>query len=489
MTVLVLALHAHLPDVRDRAVEAPWTEDWFFEALRDVYLPLWRLGDGWMRDGLPVSMVLSLSPPLLALLQDRRLGHVFVERTEAGIRLAEHLGHAGLGARWRQALQTYEAVQGDLVRACVDLFDAGVYEPFTSAATHGLLPLLHSVDARLARAQIRVGLREFEGRTGRRPVGLWLPECSFDPALAAELGRARVPSFFVEAHGAEGARMGTAAPIQCPEGPVAFPRDPSSALQVWSPDGGFPGHPAYRDFHSDGSDRVDRSLRRRFGLPGDDRPLGLKFWAVTGRTEKAPYEPEVAHRQVVRDARRFVQDRLHMGRAHSEATGWPLVVGAPFDAELFGHWWSEGAAWLDQVVRESVAGGLRVQGPGAVIRSGLPMEVRRPRVSTWGQGGHLQTWLGRSNAWVQDEVARIGRAMIRAAADADGADGERLDAMAESTLRVQASDWPFLMGGGAFAEHAAQRVRREAERFERLRRGEPPFDRSALTTVSWRDFL
>ena len=37
----------------------------------------------------------------------------------------------------------------------------------------------------------------------------------------------------------------------------------------------------------------------------------------------------------------------------------PLVV-APYDAELFGHWWFEGPAFLEALFREAATAGLPV---------------------------------------------------------------------------------------------------------------------------------
>ena len=61
---------------------------------------------------------------------------------------------------------------------------------------------------------------------------------------------------------------------------VAFGRDLSVSYRVWSPKSGYPGHAAYRDFHT------------------YDHDTGLKPARVTGRSvpseKKAPYAPESA---------------------------------------------------------------------------------------------------------------------------------------------------------------------------------------------------
>jgi 1,4-alpha-glucan branching enzyme len=105
---------------------------------------------------------------------------------------------------------------------------------------------------------------------------------------------------------------------------VAFGRDLQVSYRVWSPKSGYPGHAAYRDFHT------------------YDHRTGLKPARVTGRNvpsdAKAPYDPERADRAVdghVADFVNVVRGRLE---AESERIGRPAHVVAAFDTELFGHW-------------------------------------------------------------------------------------------------------------------------------------------------------
>lgn len=490
---LVFALHAHLPDVRWPDVQDPWPVDWFFEALRDAYIPLTEVFEGWARDGLPVSVVLSVSPTLLSMLQDSDLVEAFVRRQTNLQRLAEALGDRILMEGWDSCLKRFEAWDRDLSTRWLALNDAGVLDLHTTAATHGLLPLLNAIDPRLAMGQVRSGLREFEARMGRPASGFWLPECAFGPELEPILTDCRVPAFFVDVHGATGARFGTGSPIQCPTGPVAFPRDPGCALRVWSPDFGFPSRPMYRDFHLDSSDRISNALRARFNLPADRRPLGFKRHRVTDRhrDDKLPYDPQAASRQVDRDAGLFLEAARQDAQQFEVSWGRPWVGSAPFDAELFGHWWFEGVQWLDLTVRRGARAGFKFASTSDILRSGLPVEVRSPRTSSWGRGGHHQTWLSSPNAWVQDEVERVGRSLL-AWTDQARLEAARPDpmgdALAEAAMLVQASDWPFLMVGDAFPDHAKERVRRAIDRFEGTLAGRYPPQLSTFRSITWTDF-
>jgi len=106
---------------------------------------------------------------------------------------------------------------------------------------------------------------------------------------------------------------------------VAFGRDLQVSYRVWSPKSGYPGHPAYRDFHT------------------YDHLTGLKPARVTGRTvpseSKAPYEPERAAAAIDAHVADFVHTVRRRLISEAERTGRPAHVVAAFDTELFGHWW------------------------------------------------------------------------------------------------------------------------------------------------------
>ncbi|MFI4942479.1 MAG: hypothetical protein ACHP85_04390, partial [Burkholderiales bacterium] len=74
-------LHAHLPYVRHPEYPAFLEEDWLFEALNETYVPIVRVLDGLLRDGVDYRLTMTLSPPLVSMMTDellirRYLGHL-----------------------------------------------------------------------------------------------------------------------------------------------------------------------------------------------------------------------------------------------------------------------------------------------------------------------------------------------------------------------------------------------------------------------------
>jgi len=67
---LCLVLHCHLPYVRHPEHETFLEENWLYEAISDTYVPLLRVMDGLLRDGIDFRLTMTLSPPLISMLRD-----------------------------------------------------------------------------------------------------------------------------------------------------------------------------------------------------------------------------------------------------------------------------------------------------------------------------------------------------------------------------------------------------------------------------------
>src|SRR5262249_11506055 len=90
--------------------------------------------------------------------------------------------------------------QNNLLGGFRRFFEAGKLELVTCAATHGFLPLL-TLNPKAVHAQVEVGAREFERHFGKRPQGIWLPECGFTPGVDELLKRSGLRYFFTDTHG------------------------------------------------------------------------------------------------------------------------------------------------------------------------------------------------------------------------------------------------------------------------------------------------
>ena len=87
----------------------------------------------------------------------------------------------------------------------------------------------------------------------------------------------------------------------------------------------------------------------------------------------------------------------------------PPIVVAPYDAELFGHWWYEGPIFLEEVLRAAAREpDFETVTPSEYLDRYGATQTQRPNPSTWGDGGTSRVLRG--GAWnVPGEDCRAAR--------------------------------------------------------------------------------
>ncbi len=534
---LTLTLHAHLPYVVNHGTW-PHGIEWLHEAAAETYLPLLRMLRNLERDGIPFRCNLNLTPILL-----EQLAHpVFVaefprylqrkivaaQEDEAFFVQSGETHYAELARFWRrffaEALADFQALNCSIVSGFRHFSETGHISIITCAATHGYLPLLGTDES--VRAQIRVGVETHIRHLGVHPRGIWSPECGYRPAgpwtypvgnadgsppppafdrIGTEqaISESGLGFFFVDTHLVEeaypiaspysdhtarlpahfetdrdGARLYHPHLLQSttasPQPVAIFPRDPRTGIQVWSGDMGYPGEAAYLDFH-----------KKRW-------PGGHRYWRVTGAHiglgDKQPYYPQDAAQKVEAHAAHFVylvRDVL----AANDHTAAPPVLCAPFDAELFGHWWFEGCFWLEAVARKLHATDLGVQ----LISCAEYLE-RFPAADpismhegSWGAAGGNQVWLNPETAWTWSyiypaelytrEVATHGRWRQSEL-------GTRIiQQLCRELLLLESSDWQFLITTGAARDYAESRFVTHNDQFHELASMSQAFDANGFLSL------
>jgi len=67
---LAFVLHAHLPFVRHPEYESFLEERWFYEAITETYIPLLKFFNRLVEEKVPFEVTVSISPSLLAMMED-----------------------------------------------------------------------------------------------------------------------------------------------------------------------------------------------------------------------------------------------------------------------------------------------------------------------------------------------------------------------------------------------------------------------------------
>ena len=533
---ICLVLHGHIPYVLGHSTW-PHGSNMVYEAAADTYIPLLWACEELAYENIPMNITLGLTPIVMEQLADERFKEWFpsylehrcwkaIENIEEfRSRGEEHL--AWLAGRWQQH---FEALQDSYVnrydRDILGQFrrhqDEGRLEIMGSAATHGYLPLLHEEGS--VQAQIMQGVATYEKYMGRVPRGFWLPECAYRPramwasplpgahetpwprkGLEEFLGENGIDYFIVDTHvGMDG---GAPLPVRVEhEGslgkawsrivrtgdyaepktvfrpyfvggrfedhpPVAaLVRDPGTSQKVWSGSIGYPGDFNYLDFH-------------KKHVPGDHR-----YWRITDAEadlgSKAPYVPEWADERVREHAGNFLQivkDTLRHAPHHGGKL--PGVI-APFDAELFGHWWFEGPRWLVHAIRWMHHDAeIKVMTCLNFVREEEPNAAITMPEGSWGEhGGHF-VWLNDRTEWVWQRIYDAEQDFQFLLRDHGTGHDEPMRHLMQQAARelllLQASDWPFLINNGTAIDYASQRIvahhsdyKRVADMARRYGRGE-----------------
>jgi 1,4-alpha-glucan branching enzyme len=497
----------------------PHGSDWLNEAAFECYLPLLETAHRLVADGISPKWTINLSPILTEQLASpgfqKEISFYYENVRRACAETRAHFEQQGgkeavrLTAFWddfyERMWELHRRIGGDIPGTFAELQRGGHVEIITCAATHGYLPLLSRDES--IHLQLRAAVRSHTRHFGVAPRGIWLPECAYRPRYewTSPLGRDRgqdrrmrpgleemlaqhgLEYFVADSHLVAAGQpiflyrdyfplpgrvsdAGSLPPSSLHRSPyrpyrvasrggtgsaVVFFRDPKTTLQVWSRDHGYPGEYAYLEFHK------------------KHWPGGLKLWRITDASgdlgNKVFYDPAYAAEKVGLQARHFaelVRDTLREASADG-----PALICAPYDSELFGHWWFEGPSWLEHIAREMHRVGVTPMTLGEAREAVPPQATLSLPEGSWGEGGDHRVWLNRDTEWTWDRVYSAEAEWVEHLARLDGAgpDARRVLAQAGRELLIlEASDWQFLITTGAARDYAERRVAEHYAEFKRL---------------------
>lgn len=521
---VTFALHSHLHYVVNHGTW-PHGMEWLHEAAAETYLPLLRVCAELEEQGLALKANVNLSPILLEQLAHPVFKDEFpkylVRKIQAAHKDAEDFGALGqhhmvdVSRFWlhfyEQSLRQFDDLGSNIIRGFQRFYDSGSIEIITCGATHGYFPLL-GTDASI-RAQVRTGVETHERYFGRKPRGIWLPECGYRPAGEWEfpvtpagaspssrhpfyrdgveqfLSEYGLRFFYVDTHLVDSSSRFTPYEMLAGGVPVAmeeasehpkknfyrpyyaespdpaahvsfFTRDPRTSVQVWSGDHGYPGDASYLEFH-----------KKRW-------PGGNRYWRITGpKTDlglKEQYDPRIALERTRDHAKHFAHITAETLRTHGNNGAGVPVLTAPFDTELFGHWWFEGPEWLKNVVIELARPESQVKlisCPEYLAQYPPKAYVALPEGS-WGADSNNSVWLNEDNAWTWTHIYPAELA-VQQIANAGLWHGNEVATrlvkqLCRELLLLESSDWQFLITTKAARDYSEKRFNTHLEQFRAL---------------------
>ena len=466
---LAIVLHSHSPWLLGHG-SWPVGEEWLRQAWAHSYLPVVSMLRERAERGRTRMLTLGITPVLAAQwdapesiteqrrwLADWRLRATgkALEALRDGDRLAyiDAIRHHRLARTAEQELDVHWSAGGSA--AIRPLVDTGAIEILGGPATHTFTPHLLDPIADLALAS---GLDDSATRLGRRPRGIWTPECAFTPGMEEWYRRHGVTHTVVDGPSLQRIDASLHRPHRLSgSDTVVFGRDLSLTYRVWSPRRGYPGSAWYQDFHS------------------FDHTWGLRPHRVTQRTSavKRPYDEARALHRVSVDADDFLAHarRTLMDSPESD----PLVVVA-YDTELFGHWWHEGPAFLAHVLDRADEAGIELTTLSEALGRFDDTSSRSVELQpgSWGSGKDFGVWEDGEAGDLRARGNGAQYAVLNRATDLAKCGRDRLaDHIVTELLLALASDWPFMVTKDSAADYARGRARGHFDRLAELLRGDP----------------
>jgi 1,4-alpha-glucan branching enzyme len=351
-------------------------------------------------------------------------------------------------------------------------------EVITCGATHGFLPLL-AVNPKSVDVQIRLACETHEKHFGRRPNGIWLPECAYFDGLDTTLAKYGIKFFIMDSHGLlygkPTPKYGVFAPVFTPSGVAAFGRDPESSKKVWSSKEGYPGDFCYRDFYRDIGYDLDFEYIKDYICPDGARVFtGIKYHKVTGENEpKEAYDPYIAKEKTKEHGANFHFTLAKQIEHIATLMDRPPCIVSPYDAELYGHWWFEGPSFLAETFKQIDEHKIfEAITPMDYLSMQSSNQVITPNPSSWGDKGYYDVWINSGNDWIYRHLHFMADTMVEYAQnyqyDYDFNHTRVLNQMAKELLLAQSSDWAFLMTTETAVEYSVRRTKMHIASFNQL---------------------
>ena len=173
----------------------------------------------------------------------------------------------------------------------------------------------------------------------------------------------------------------------------------------------------------------------------------------------------------------------------------PIIV-APYDAELFGHWWYEGPAWLKALIGkiDSKQETIEMITLSEYLEEYPTAQEVSPSISSWGFNGYHEVWLNPSNDWIYPPLHRAAEELEKFTAlypQLDALGQRALNQARRELLLAQASDWAFMINAGTMADYGTARIKAHLASVFRLCReiDEKKIDEQYLTNLEYRHNL
>ena len=473
---LIFILDAHLPYVRNEVEQGFVEEDWLFDALSYLYLPILKMCSNLQKDDIPFKIGVVFEPALCDMLADKVLQDRYRQNVQRKIEFAKkELERFSECAETKKLIQynlkrfnddkrIFEDCGGNVLKQFDYLARQGYVELLATTATNTFLPFFLSMPEAIA-AQIEMGQINYRKHFSSVPSGFWIPSMAYFDGLDDII---RSYGYDYTVVSSEGFLLSDKVPpagvfsaAASKNGLKFLACDLSACNSIYDETDSIPQNKVYIDVENDvGFKLSEEYLASVFDTSKGRRAIGFRYWSM--EEEETPYDIQKAHAQSKTDAESYVNFRADALRTVKETgrgeSPFSLLI---ISSDFFGKKWSEGIIWLEEVFRlindneklESIL-------PSTAANLSKQLYTIKPFFSSFLPSGYAAELLTKKNDWMYKYIVKITERMIELVEmfPADGSLKERvLNAAAREVLLLQSIYWPLYANDTQFKEFAERR--------------------------------
>ncbi|UTC63324.1 DUF1957 domain-containing protein [Treponema sp. OMZ 787] len=473
---LLFILDAHLPYVRNEVEQGFIEEDWLFDALSYLYLPVLKMFSNLQKENIPFKIGVVFEPALCDMLSDKVLQDRYRQNVQRKIEFAKkELERFEDCAETKRLIQynlkrfnddkrIFEDCGGNILKQFDSLARKGYVELLATAATNSYLPFFLNMPEAIS-AQIEMGQINYRKHFSAVPSGFWIPSLAYFDGLD-DIIRSYgydytvvAPEGFLLSEKIPPAGVFSAAASK--NGLKFLACDLSACNSLYDETHGFPQNKIYIDVENDvGFKLSEEYLASVFDTSKGRRAIGFRYWSR--EEEETPYDIHGAHARIWTDAEAYVNSRAEALKSVKETK----TCEVPFSlliisSDFFGKKWCEGLIWLERVFRlindnedlESIL-------PSTAANLSKQLYTIKPFFSSFLRSGYAAELLTKDNDWMYRYILKITERMIGLVEmfPADGSLKERvLNAAAREVLLLQSLYWPIYINDPQLRDFAKRR--------------------------------
>jgi 1,4-alpha-glucan branching enzyme len=479
--ILQLVLHAHLPFIKHPDYKNFYEESWFFEAIVEVYLPILRTFYRLEKEHIDFKITVSFSPPLIEMLEDKTLLARFDDYLDDLLSISKDEIINSKNQNEKELAEYYfnnlkelknlfsDKISRNILKGFKEFQEKGNIQMIICNGTHNYMPAFENKDI-FIKNSLSIANKVFLDTFNKNPRGLWLAEMGYFEGLDRYLKNNNFEFTFLNFNSIDSENF--YAPLLSDEGLIFYVRDPKTNSKIWDANIGYPGNENYREFYSDISfEKESRSLKKFNEKYGTKTNTGIKYKSITnknlGNENKNYYNPKKAKFQIKNDVLDFLKEKKEQIMLLCENNyEFTPVLTAPFDMELFGHWWYEGPEFLYELFKQIDKVDFLKSGYHDSIVNDIKLIKATPKFSSWGDQGYSQTWVDEKNIWVYPFIETVYKKILEyKEVNFNNLENRIYSQMLREFFLLVSSDWYFLIYNRSSKDYSEMRIKNHIANF------------------------